>query len=230
MITIETHHGVKVLRDDLLPGGTKSILMPFIIGQAAEYVYSSPVYGGFQIALSEYCKHVGKKATIVCAKRQKLHSNTKYCLSIGANIIEVKCGYLSVVEKRAREYAEQSGAVKIVFGANTIENKNIIAKRVKEVINEIGNEPKEIFCAIGSGLLVESIIQATETAKVYGISVGKDYTNKHERLKVIKHHLGFDKESKFVAGFRSMPNYDLKAFEYCLMNRETDDTMFWNVL
>lgn len=58
MITIEQHFGVNVLRDDLLPGGTKSILMPSIIGDSLEYVYASPVYGGFQIALSEYCKTV----------------------------------------------------------------------------------------------------------------------------------------------------------------------------
>jgi len=32
MITIEQHKGVNVLRDDLLTGGTKSILMPSIIG------------------------------------------------------------------------------------------------------------------------------------------------------------------------------------------------------
>lgn len=31
MITIEQHKGVNVLRDDLLTGGTKSILMPSII-------------------------------------------------------------------------------------------------------------------------------------------------------------------------------------------------------
>jgi len=51
MITIEKHKGVNVLRDDLLIGGTKSILMPSIIGDDLEYVYASPVYGGFQIAL-----------------------------------------------------------------------------------------------------------------------------------------------------------------------------------
>ena len=56
MITIEQYKGVNVLRDDLLKGGTKSILMPSIIGDDLEYVYASPVYGGFQIALSAYCK------------------------------------------------------------------------------------------------------------------------------------------------------------------------------
>lgn len=227
---IENHFGVNVLRDDLLPGGTKSILMPSIIGEANEYVYASPVYGGFQIALSEYCKTVNKKATIVCAKRKEMHPNTKQCLNAGANIIEVNCGYLSVVEKHARDYCQQTEAVKLEFGANTIENKLLIAERVRQVINVIGHEPEEIFCAIGSGTLVESILQATESSKIYGISVGKEYQNQDKRLTVIKHHLSFDKESKFVTGFKSMPNYDLKAFEYCIKYKKSNDTLFWNVL
>lgn len=230
MIKIETHFGIKVLRDDLLAGGTKSILMPSIIGDSDEYVYASPVYGGFQIALSEYCKTVGKKATIFCAKRKEMHPNTKQCLNAGANVIEVKCGYLSVVEKHARDYCQQTGAIKLEFGANTRENKILIGNRVRQVIKEIGHEPKYIFCAIGSGTLVESILQATITAKNYGVVVGKEYTNEHERLTILKHHLNFDKESKFVAGFKSMPNYDLKAFEYCLKYKQSDDVLFWNVL
>jgi hypothetical protein len=230
MITIETHFGIKVLRDDLLLGGTKSILMPSIIGEAEEYVYASPVYGGFQIALSAYCQSVNKKATIFCAKRKDMHPNTKQCLAAGANIIEVKCGYLSVVEKHAKDYCLKTRATKLEFGAKTTENKILIGNRVREVINAIGHEPKEIFCAIGSGTLVESILQSTETAQIYGIAVGKEYNSQSERLTVIKHHLSFDKESKFVAKFKSMPNYDLKAFEYCVKYKNTDDVLFWNVL
>lgn len=58
MLTLEKHKGITVLRDDLLTGGTKSILMPSIISDSDEYVYASPVYGGFQIALFAYCQKV----------------------------------------------------------------------------------------------------------------------------------------------------------------------------
>ena len=62
---IKDHYGIKVVRDDLLPGGTKSILLASIDNPAInEFVYASPVYGGFQIAISIYCKSVNKKATI----------------------------------------------------------------------------------------------------------------------------------------------------------------------
>ena len=177
----ENQNGIYVLRDDLLPGGTKSILLDSIIKRGApssdpqlqggetppfvnEFVYASPCYGGFQIALSIFCKNNNKKATIFCAQRKIRHPNTEICIQNGANVIEVPYGYLSVVEKRAREYLREprfphtpslqtkgiilgAGGVlgaqclaplvplKIVFGANSPENITIIASRAKRVID-----------------------------------------------------------------------------------------------
>lgn len=230
MITIEQHVGISVLRDDLLIGGTKSVLMPYLVGAHTEYVYASPVYGGFQIALSAYCQSVNKKATIFCTKRKVMHENTLKCIEYGANVIEVPYGYLSVVEKRATEYCIINGAKKLVFGANTEENKILLGDRVRQVISKLGREPKEIWCAIGSGTLVDSILMATETAKVYGVQVGAAYNGKHERLKVLVYPKPFDKPSLFSADFQSMPNYDLKAFEMCIKHAKTQDVLFWNVL
>jgi len=103
----ENQNGIYVLRDDLLPGGTKSILIDSLLvnnHDVNELVYASPCYGGFQIALSIYCKNNNKKATIFCAKRKIRHPNTEICIQNGANVVEVPYGYLSVVEKHAREY------------------------------------------------------------------------------------------------------------------------------
>jgi hypothetical protein len=171
-ITIEKYNDVYVLRDDLLPGGSKSILMKHILDDRYdEYVYASPVYGAFQIALSIWCKDNNKKSTIFCAKRNQLHPNTIKCLSNGANVIEVDCGYLIVVNKRAEDYCKMSNALKLEFGAKTDISKNLLANRMREVIKHIGHEPKEIWCPIGSGTLVESILMATENSKVIGVQV-----------------------------------------------------------
>lgn len=188
----ENQTGMYVLRDDLLPGGTKSILLDSILKRGAlppseinEFIYASPCYGGFQIALSIFCKNNNKKATIFCAERKIRHPNTEICIQNGANVIEVPYGYLSVVEKRSREYVRDStlqkkrsisinseGGVlgeplvplKIAFGANSPETINIIASRAKRVIetfSEIyGTPPHEIWCAVGSGTLISGIIQA----------------------------------------------------------------------
>ncbi len=229
-ITLEYHNDILVLRDDLLPGGTKSILMDHILDPSYnEYVYASPVYGAFQIALSIWCKLNNKKATIICAKRTKLHPNTIKCIREGANIIQVESGYLNVVNKRAKDYSERVGAKKLDFGAKTELAKEIISNRMKSIIEIIGREPKEIWCPIGSGTLVESILKATEKSKVIGVQVGAEYHNSDKRLLVIKHSLPFDKPSKSKAPFPSIANYDLKAWELCLKHHKTDDVLFWNV-
>jgi threonine dehydratase len=229
-ITIEKHNGVYVLRDDLLPGGSKSILMEHILDDKYnEYVYASPVYGAFQIALSIWCKDNNKKATIFCAKRNQLHPNTIKCMRNGANVIEVECGYLTVVNKRAEDYCKLSKALKLEFGAKTDISKNILSNRMREIIKEIGHEPKEIWCPIGSGTLVESILMATEKSKVIGVQVGAEYNNNNNRLYVIKYNKPFDKPSTFIAPFPSMKNYDLKAWEMCMKYKKTDDVFFWNV-
>lgn len=244
-ITIEKHEGVYVLRDDLLPGGTKSIVLPDLLNPAYnEYVYASPVYGGFQIALSLYCEKIGKKATIFCAKRKDWHPNTYRCAAAGAKIIEVDVGYLSVVQKRAKEYvAEQSlqnigGSQYIPFGANTAMSRQSLIYRVHKVIQSLGFVPDEIWCAVGSGLLFESILEATESIKVSprkkiqvcGVVVGKHYSTSHPRGHLFTYPLSFEYETKVECPFPSMPNYDRKAWEVMLTRKVGKNILFWNVL
>jgi len=290
-ITIEKYknqHGVYVLRDDLLPGGTKSILLDYIINRGAvppsapqlkggavpppsseinEFVYASPCYGGFQIALSIFCKNNNKKATIFCAERKIRHPNTDTCIKNGANVIEIPYGYLSVVEKHAREYVSRKpmrqitnaeggvlGAplvpMKIAFGANSPETINIIASRAKRVIETFhttyGAMPHEIWCAVGSGTLINGIIQAVaemqgkegsdgSSLKIYGVQVGKEFKDTHyPNVTILVYPKPFEHVSKLKVNFPSMPNYDLKAFEMCIKyNTNIDENkkvLFWNVL
>ena len=239
--TIEKHSGIFVLRDDLLPGGTKSVLMKSIVDEESpgieEFVYASPVYGGFQIALAAYCEPRGKKVTIFCAKRNKMHANTLKCIEFGANIVEVPYGYMTVVEKRARDYCLVTpNTKKIVFGAKDEKNIKILSDRAIQVFSEIGGEPDEVWCAIGSGTLVTSIATATKNgAKVYGVQVGAAFTPPpHLGITVIEYEKKFEQPSKWVAPFPSIVNYDLKAFEKCVQNTKErvengSRVLFWNV-
>jgi len=258
----ENQNGIYVLRDDLLPGGTKSILLDSIINggktlsdpqlkgnrvsahdDVNEIVYASPCYGGFQIALSIFCKNNNKKATIFCAKRKIRHPNTETCIQNGATVVEVPYGYLSVVEKHTREYVrarEPGVTLKIAFGANSPESINIIASRAKRVIETFymtyGTPPDEIWCAVGSGTLISGIIQAYNEIqgeplhpcskgskgsplKIYGVQVGKEFKLNCARfpnVTMIVYPKPFEYASKLKVNFPSMPNYDLKAFETCL--------------
>ena len=238
MITIEKHYDINILRDDLLIGGTKSILMSSLDNETHinEFVYASPVYGGFQIALSAYCKSVGKKATIFCARRKTNHSNTIKCIEYGANIIEVYPGYLTCVEKQAREYCfGKKNVKKIVFGAKSDENIKLSADRTRQVIHQLGKEPDEIWVAVGSGTLITGILQCiTENVKVIGVQIGAEFIpdKEYKNLTIYKYPKPFEYESAMKIEFPSMKNYDLKAFEMCLKHKKEccKNILFWNVL
>ena len=53
-----------VVRDDLLPGGTKRRALPVLMKGKSEYVYASPVYGYGQVALAHVARESGKRATV----------------------------------------------------------------------------------------------------------------------------------------------------------------------
>lgn len=244
-ITIEHINGIYVLRDDLLPGGTKSLLANKIIKQnidKKEFIYASPVYGGFQIALSIYCKLYNKQAVIFCARHKIKHRNTLICKQLGAKIVEIYPGYLSVVQHRAIQYANKNdNRYYINFGAYSEQNIGLLANRVEKVIHkwkqyqsiDSKKEPDEIWVAVGSGTLLTAILHATKKTHIYGVQVGANVDIKDPRITIIKYDKPFEYESKFETPFVTMPHYDRKAFEMLIHNRGYNpkkNILFWNVM
>ena len=238
MIHLEEYDSKFVLRDDLLLGGTKSIFMPFIQEKGiTEYVYASPVFGGFQLALSHYFK---EQATIFVAKRNIMHPNQLEVKANGSKVVEVPFGYLSNIQAKARQYCEKKAHCKLIEwgGASYI---NLIAKRMREVLKKTG-PLNEVWCAVGSGTLVQGILAAVPpSTKVYGVQVGADYTGIHPtNLTLLKYPKPFAFESQLEVPFSSNANYDRKALEYFLQHTtlsknknkskgKTTKTLFWNV-
>jgi hypothetical protein len=236
-------HGIYVLRDDLLPGGTKSILANEIVKQnkdKKEFVYASPVYGGFQIALSIYCKLYKKQAVIFCARHKIKHKNTLICKQLGAKIMEIYPGYLSVVQHRALEYANKhDDRYYINFGAYSEQNIQLLVKRAQKVIekwkkvSQRMQEPDEIWVAVGSGTLLTAILNATKKAHIYGVQVGAEVDIRDPRVTILKYNKPFEYESQFEVPFESMAHYDRKAFEMLIDRRGYNpkkNILFWNVL
>lgn len=255
MIQIEQHDGIYVLRDDLLPGGTKSVLLDEILPKEFdEFVYATPVYGGFQIALAMWCKKNGKRCVLFCAKRKEMHPNTLKAKAEGATISEVEHGYLSVVEKRAKEYMALVGdlnAYKIPWGSHNEQSIDLIANRATKVITQMGQMysvyPDVIFITLGSGMLTEGILEGSREFElsgqeppveisqmgVHAVQVGAQYEGSHPRLTLYKYHKPFDKKADVIPPFPSMPNYDAKGWHYAknyqFLNPEKK-VLFWNVL
>jgi hypothetical protein len=104
------HEGVLVVRDDLFPGGTKARFLAMLFNGAEEVVYASPAEGAAQVALATVARNLNKRATIFVARRAKPHPRTIEASNLGAKVVSIAPGYLSVVQSRARQYCKRSSA------------------------------------------------------------------------------------------------------------------------
>jgi len=146
---VREHDGVLVVRDDLFPGGTKARFLRLAFDGVNEAVYASPAEGGAQTALATVARTLRKRATIFVAARAKLHPRTLEASRLGARVVPIRPGHLSVVQARAREWAKRSGARLVPFGADMPEAVAAIAAAARA----IGLDPDEVWCAAGSGVL-----------------------------------------------------------------------------
>ena len=226
---------ITILRDDKLKGGSKSRFVNKLINKKYNYVYCSPRCGGFQIALATQTKK-NIKIVIFTPYSMELHPCTKEAKDLGAEIKQIKGGYMTNLVSKSKKYVEEKKLLGekweiIEIGGNCDIAINSISNTMKKCIKKLGYEPDEIWCAIGSGTLCRGILKGTKKAKVIGVQVGKEVEIKHPRLYKYKYHKKFNLKSRIKVNFKSNPHYDLKAFEYCLeKSNKNKKILFWNVL
>lgn len=220
------HGGIAVARDDLFPGGTKARFLPVLYQDADEVVYASPAEGGAQTALAHTAATLGKRATIFVAKRKQPHDRALEAKRLGAKVMQVPHGYLNVVQARAREYCQRTGAKLAPFGVNLPEAIETIAAAARAT----GLEPDEVWCASGSGVLARSLARAWPNARCHVVQVGRDLTPQEVHGATI-HRAGipFSKAIKGQPPFPSCPHYDAKAWKICKARHGAGLVLFWNV-
>lgn len=224
----ETHDGVLVVRDDLYPGGTKARFIPQLYDGADEVVYASPAQGGAQFALAFIAKQLGKRCTIFVASRAKPHARQFEAKALGAKVVLVEPGYLAVVQKRASDYAKETGARLAPFGMDLPEAIDVIGAAASSI--EV--EPAEVWCSAGSGTLMRSLIRAWPNARHVAVAVGRDIPAKDvggERTTLIRYPKPFEAHALTKPPFPSDPHYDAKAWELCKASRGKGQVVFWNV-
>ena len=220
------HEGVYVVRDDFFPGGTKARFLPDLFEGEEEVVYASPCEGGAQTALAHTAAKLGKRATIFVAKRKRPHDRALEAKRLGAKVMQVPCGYLSVVQARAREYCARTGAFLVPFGVNVPAALSTIA----EAAQSTGIVPDEVWCASGSGVLARSLGMAWPSARINVVEVGRTLSPADVGgAKIHKAGLPFSKALKERPPFPSCPHYDAKAWRICKANKGSGTILFWNV-
>lgn len=221
------HDGVLVVRDDLFPGGTKARFLGLVFEGIGEAVYASPAEGGAQTALATVARRVGKRATIFVAARAKLHPRTLEASRLGARVVPIRPGHLSVVQARAREWSKRAGARLVPFGVDLPEAVAAIADAARAT----GIEPDEVWCAAGSGVLARGLAVAWPRANRHVVQVGRELSpSEVAGARIHVHPLRFGDVAKVVPPFPSDPHYDAKAWETMTARRGAGRIVFWNVI
>lgn len=222
---VEIHDGIHVVRDDLFPGGTKARFIPALFANADEVVYATPCEGGAQTALAHVAAELGKRATLFCAARKSKHPRNVMGEKLGASYHYVTPGYLSVVQSRAAEYCDITGAKLAQFG---------IPQAVDAIANAAlatGLEPDEVWCAAGSGTLARGLAKAWPWAARYVVQVGRDISHAEvDNAIIVKQPLPFGAAYRERPPFPSDPHYDAKAWAECKARSGRNGlVLFWNV-
>jgi hypothetical protein len=218
---IQEIDNVLVVRDDLLPGGTKRRALPVLKG-SNEYVYASPVYGYAQVALAHVARESVKRATVFCAKRSIRHPRTHESRAAGARIIEVPCGYMSVLKARARQYCAVTGAELLPFGLDTPAFIDALA----DVARGLKLNPREVWTVAGSVVLSRALQVAWPAARFFAVQVGA--VPNAGRAVIIKAPERFEQDAKLRPPFPSCGNFDAKAWRF-VRQRAAPGALFWNV-
>lgn len=220
---IHEHAGFLVVRDDLLPGGTKRRAMHTLFDERSDYVYASPVYGHAQIALAHASRDYHKRALVFCAARKTRYPLTQQAVDAGAIIHEVSMGFLTVVQARCREYCEAHPEAKLLpFG---LDDPSFILA-LADVARALPVTPNEVWSISSSGVLTRALQLAWPDATFYGVRVGAEPDA--GRAMVLNAPEKFERPARFPPPWPSCAQYDAKLWQF-VRERATPGALVWNV-
>ena len=226
---VEEFDGIRVVRDDLLDGGTKRRAFTMYVASrpdVKEFVYASPRQGYAQLSLAYACHDLGRKCTVTVPKGEKTWLTIE-AEKLGCNIIQVPMGYLSNIQHKARVYCEETESHLIPFGGD----HPIIIEAMTRAALSLDIQPKEVWTVMSSGVLSRGLQNAWPDAKVYGVQIGHNPTEEEMgRAETFRSKYTFQQECKKDERppFPSSLTYDSKAWTF-IKEKATEGALFWNV-
>jgi len=215
-----------------LDGGSKTRFLPFLIQGAHEVVFGGPYCGGAPLALSVLGRHLGIRVTLFYAQRAHWHARQTQAQANGARIVQIRPGYMAVVQKRARDYADAAGAMFLPLGFDVPAAEQPFVAFMTTVRRLLGGVD-EVWCAAGSGMLARCLGRAFPDSAVHAVTVGLASRHAVQSFgsNVTLHacRYRFEQECKTPAPFPTCANYDKKAWEIAV-SQAKGRALFWNVL
>jgi hypothetical protein len=227
---VEQHTNIHVVRDDLLPGGSKSRFLPHLLDGVKEVVYGAPFCGGAPVALAHVGKQLGVRVTIFYAQRAKPHARQLEVLRQGGKIVWIPMGFMSHVQQKAQAYAKEQGALFLPLGFDVPNAEPPFIESLRTVLDFT---PDEIWCATSSGMLARCLARAFPSSAIKGVTVG--LKSRHEKqdfpsnVELRPTSFRFEQEARVFAPFPICPNYEAKAWMQCVHHAK-NRAVFWNVI
>ncbi len=212
-----------MVRDDLVPGGTKARVVHHLFDERGEYVYAGPCQGFAQVALAYACREHGKRATLFCAARRVPHTRTVEAVAAGAVVHQVPYGYLSNVRAKAAAYCRASGACLLPFGLADPRMVGGIASVARQVVPK----PEEVWSVAGSGTLSLALQQAWPGAAVHAVMIGQRHSE-IGRASLWTAPERYEQDAREPPPFPSCSNYDAKLWRF-VRAHAAPRALVWNV-
>lgn len=228
---IERCDGLVVVRDDLVPGGTKeaALMASGLIRPGRVYVYASPATGFAQVALSRVCAQVGARAVVFVPKRNDRSDASLRAVAAGGELVEVPFGYMSVLRARAREFVAVTACAELVpFGVRTPEVFEQLVARGRVVRGMLDGDPGAVWVATGSGTLATALAAAFPESRVHAVRVGA-HPDVPAGVEVHQAPERFEEAARRPPpGVPSNLWYDAKVWRY-LARWAAEGDLWWNV-
>jgi hypothetical protein len=241
------HDQISVVRDDLLPGGTKRrFLTEILIDQyvnfkQTEFVYPGTALGAAIIAIGHSVKEVNDlsipvKAKIFIAKRNEMNNIMKEAFEAGGGFLEyeyVNMGFYKNVINAALKYSKTQDYIHFFqSGLRSPKAIDAIAK-IGDIIKKKHGQFDAVFSACSSGTLQAGLQKAELGKKFFAVGTGMK-NPEHGSAFLIEHYKlqKFEQNAKIKPPFPTFLNYDGKVWQYALQYKKENSherVLMWNV-
>ena len=231
---------VNIVRDDLLPFGTKQRSLIEFLGKQKfqEYIYVSPPNGMGQLALAQCSKIINKKVTIFTPLKKNKHKITKTISKLSnVTLKEINVNKFSELYEHATKYLdnikEKKGKNYIhMFDLGFFDKKfiDIMAKNIKSNWNESFNI-KRMWVTGGSGTLLNVLYKVFPKTHFILVQVGHKISEEYikpRRTTVLTPPQKFQVEASILPPYPSSRTYDAKIWQFIHKMGENNDYI-WNV-
>lgn len=230
------------LWDDSVTGlGTKGRWGDLLMSKVPtkEVVYVQPRVGWAGMSLSALVDRYDKNLTLFMPASKRISDHQLICVERGATAKFRRIAAMPVLNKYAKDYADEVGASFVPFG---LDHELVVAAGVASTLQQWGDrpEPKHVVSVVSTGVLSRTLQIAFPNAQFHGVAVARNLkAGEIGRASVVSYHRPFlqdaDEAAQIVkeTGINSAPNYDMKGVEYLLRGRlgvpMDPGTLFWNV-